>query len=142
MTAGDLLMMLTLIEANAKMAREQLANSLMASSQPDPILMPGQPIPKVTNKQAGALIMQQHHASMARLGTAVNAVFGRDDGGGGGGNSGDGERDPNHPPGLNGDAGTIASQAGQLREQRVSDSIDSIGHIAGRIGERVNGKAH
>lgn len=125
MTAGDVLMALTLIEAHARAAREQLASSLLASNTPDGLVMPGQPLPKMSNKQIGAMMAQNHHASMQRLAQSVNLVFG--------------EQPESQAPGMNGDADTINGEAGKLQDQRVSDSI--VGKIGGRFSGN-NGAAH
>lgn len=125
MTAGDMLMLLTLAEAHARTAREQLASSLLASNTPDGLVTPGQPIPKMTNKQVGAMMMQNHQVSMNRLAQSVQAIFN--------------EPDP-QSPGMNGDADTLNSEGGKLQDQRVSDSI--IGKIGGRFSDNGTAPAH
>lgn len=75
MTYGDSAVLLTLIEAHARAAREQLASALAVERQPDPILRPGQPIPQMTNKQLSAAIFKQHHASMEKLRAVASAIF-------------------------------------------------------------------
>ena len=130
MTAGDVLMALTLIEAHARTARDQLASSLLASNTPDGLLMPGQPIPKNSNKQIGAMMMQNHQVSMQRLAQSVNLVFG--------------EQPEAQAPGMNGDADTLNSEQGKLQDQRVSDSTNNgiIGKIGGRFSDNGTAPAH
>ena len=77
MTVGDSILFLTLIEANARAARESLASAVVLQSQPDPILRPGEP-PRPPNKHMAAKLMEQHHGAKGQMLAAAQGIMNAD----------------------------------------------------------------